>query len=93
MSVCAKEDYEIVDDKAQNVYNIKEVKAVLIDKITHTYNWRDLSVIAKRLFGYENQIVRFWDDDGLGLAYPKDNDKVQEHLAKMAIENIREKGN
>jgi hypothetical protein len=90
MSICAKPDYEIVDQKTQNVYNMQIVKAVLIDAIGKTYSWRDLSVMAKQLFGCENQIVRFWEDDGLGLAYPKNYDEMQYYLAQMAIENIRE---
>ncbi len=88
MSICAKKDYEVVDEETQNVYNIAIVKEVLKDAIENSYNWSELAAVAKIVFSYENQIVRFWDDDGFGLAYPKDDDKMQEHLAKMAMRNI-----
>jgi hypothetical protein len=88
MSICAKKDYEFIDEATQNAYNTTVVKAVLIDAIENTYNIKTLSVIAKQVFGYDCQIVRWWDDDGFGLAYPKDSDAIQKHLADMAIRNL-----
>ena len=76
MSICAKQDYEVVDEKTQNAYNIAVVKEVLKDAVHNCYNWKVLSQLTALLLGYENQIVRWYDDDGLGLAYPKDNDKI-----------------
>ena len=89
MSTCAKRDYELIDEKTQNGYGIDVVKAVLIDVIQDTHNVKTLSIIAKQVFGIDNQIVRWWDDDGLGIAYDKHSDEMQYHLAKMAIKKIR----
>ena len=89
MSICAKKDYEIVDENTQNAYNTDVVKAVLIDAIENTYNVHTLSVISRLVFAWDCQIVRWWDDDGLGLAYPKENDQMQKHLAKMTIRNLQ----
>jgi hypothetical protein len=91
MSICAKKDYEVVDETTQNAYNIEVVKAILIDAIRDTYNIKDLAIIAKYIFCYDCQIVRWVDDDGFGLAYSKDFDKMQEHLAQMAIRDLRNK--
>ena len=88
MSVCANKDYAQFDEAVQNAYNVTVVKAVLIDAIQRTNNMHTLSVVARQLFGYDCQIVYWYDDDGLGLAYPKDCDKIQEQLAKMAIRHI-----
>jgi hypothetical protein len=89
MSVCAKQDYEPINEETQNGYNQAIVKAVLIDTINNTYDIYILALMAKLLFGYDCQIVRWIDDGGCGLAYPKDNDRMQEQLAKMMMGKLR----
>ena len=88
MSTCAKIDYETVDEKTQNAYNTVVVRAALADAIQNTHSINKLSMLAKQVFGVDCQIVRWVDDYGYGLAYPKDNDKMQEHLAFMARKQI-----
>jgi hypothetical protein len=83
-----RNDYEIIDKTTQNAYDLPTIKRVIIDKIDNTYNMETLKRIVAHVFGWEGQIVRWWDDDGFGLAFPKGKDCVQEHLAKMAIREL-----
>ena len=46
MSICARKDYEPVDEDTQNFYGTNVVKTVLIDAIKFTYNIQTLSMIA-----------------------------------------------
>ena len=82
------EDVDMLNEKNENGYNLDVMRAVIKDKIDNTWNARDIAVVAKQLFGYENKIVRWVDDEGVGIAYNKDNDKIQEHLAYMARRDL-----
>jgi hypothetical protein len=80
---------DIVDEDLENAYSIDIIKAVLINAIENMYSWKMLSWIAGIVFGVQLKIVRWFDDDGYGLAYSKTEDYIEKYLATMAIKNIR----
>ena len=89
MSVCAKKDFDYIDEETQNGYSVFVMREVLVDKILKTFNIVTLARVAKLLFGWDCQVIKFTDDDGFGIAFPKEFDKVQEHLAQMTMEKFR----